>query len=392
MVRSLFTDDTASKILAMPHSRSREVDEIYWPHSSTGDYNVKSGYAVLFSKYMELKGSVKDKTRLGEEEKAFCRRKLWKIPGAMIWRILLWRIITNTLSVGSNFERRNMAVDSRCIICSQERMETETMEHLFRDCEVAKRVWACTELGIRDSHDQSMAIGKWIIHWINYLGKLEGGEARLVRFVATLWRIWILRNRIMFRGESFHPNLFLNLWAKEVRNADEAIIEIKREKEKRNRDSHGINEERVRWLRESKLFHTIGAMYNCDCIRVMVDAGWKARNKASIGWVAFTETGDRIYENSKAIKAESALQAEALGLREVIYWAKNNGIWHLEISSDCLPLVAFFAGIEKAHHLTKEILEDIISLSALFHCVSFSYIPRSFNNVAHGLACKAMPN
>ncbi|XP_074290240.1 uncharacterized protein LOC141616971 [Silene latifolia] len=321
MVRHMFADETVSKVLAMPHSRSRSVDEGYWPHSSTGDYNVKSGYGVLFTRFMELKGSVKDRTRVDEEGKSFCKRKLWKLPGPMMWKILIWQIVTNSLPVGSNFERRKIEVDTRCKLCTNEEMTSETLEHLFRDCEVAKRIWACTELGIRDS---------------------------------------------------------------------QAVLEINKGEEMTNSATSGMEDEKMLWLKESKPFYTIGSMYNCECIRVMVYAGWKSRDKAGVGWVAFTKTGAKFFEISKAIKAESAMQAEALGLREVIYWARDKGLWHLEVSSDCLPLIAFFVGIERAHHLTKEILADIIFLSALFHCVSFSYIPRSFNFLAHGLACKAM--
>ncbi|XP_074298430.1 uncharacterized protein LOC141629306 [Silene latifolia] len=301
MVRHMFADEIVSKILAMPLSRSRSVDEAYWPHSSTGDYNVKSGYGVLFTSFMDLKGSVKDRTRVDEEGKSFIKRKLWKLPGSMMQKVLVWRIITNCLPVGSHFERRKIEVDTRCKLCTnEERMIPETMEHLFRDCEIAQRMWACTDLGIRDYQVNNMDIGKWIVHWM--MGELP--------------------------SESF--------------------------------------------------------------LELMDTSGWKSRDKAGVGWVAFTETGVNFFEIRKAIKAESPMQVEALGIREVIYRARDKGHWHLEVSSDCLPIVAFFARIERAHHLTKDILEDIISLSALFHCVSFSYIPRSFNKLAHGLSCKAV--
>ncbi|XP_074271806.1 uncharacterized protein LOC141595739 [Silene latifolia] len=339
---------------------------------------------------MEQKGSEKDKERIGAEEKIFCRRKLWKLPGSAMWKILIWRIITDTLPVGVNFARRNIQLEIRCNLCGNDGNSTETMEHLFGDCEISKRLWACTELGIRPSQPHSMDIRKWIMQWINYLEKLEEATSRLVRFMATLWCIWCVRNRILFKGEVFHPNLFLNSWCQEVRKADEVVLECNKDRVKRTHAAEDMGDERGKWLRESRPFFAIGASYNCECIRIMVDAGWKARDKASIGWVAYAVTGHLMVEKYKAIKAESALQAEAIGLREVVLWAKEEGRWHVEVSSNCLPLIAFFAGLEKAHHTTKEILEDILALSGSFHCLSFSYIPRATNKVAHSLARKAM--
>ncbi|XP_074266318.1 uncharacterized protein LOC141588791 [Silene latifolia] len=122
----------------------------------------------------------------------------------------------------------------------------------------------------------------------------------------------------------------------------------------------------------------------------MVDTGWKSFDRAGIGWVALTSNGNRFFEGRKAIKAESALQAEAIGIKEVLLWAKQYGVWHLEVSTDCLPIVCFFAGTERMHYQVLGVLEDICWLGSFFHCLSFSFIPRSFNVYAHGLTCKTM--
>ncbi|XP_074282703.1 uncharacterized protein LOC141607241 [Silene latifolia] len=143
-------------------------------------------------------------------------------------------------------------------------------------------------------------------------------------------------------------------------------------------------------IRNSNPVHLIGVPNSCEQIRVMVDAGWKSTCRAGIGWVTLSTTGSGFYEYGKAIVAESATQAEAIAIKDVILWAVSSGYWHLEISSDCLPLICHLAGIERAHHLASGILDDIHSLSASFHCLSFSYISRSCNMYAHSLAEKAM--
>ncbi|XP_074300700.1 uncharacterized protein LOC141631987 [Silene latifolia] len=122
----------------------------------------------------------------------------------------------------------------------------------------------------------------------------------------------------------------------------------------------------------------------------MVDAGWKGQNNAGIGWTAKSGSGERLFWTSKRIRAESALQAEGLGVLSVILWARERGYRHLEISSDCLSLVRQLARMETPHHLLKAILEDIQACFSFFHCLAFSFIPRTFNSDAHSLACKAM--
>ncbi|XP_074283362.1 uncharacterized protein LOC141607912 [Silene latifolia] len=301
MVRGLFSEETASKILAMPVNLSRREDFIFWPHSSTGEYNVKSGYGIVFTNFMEFHGSEKDRSRVGCEEKNFCRSKLWKLPGPATWKLLIWRIITNTLPVGINFEKRNIPDETGCKLCDNEGMVTETMKHLFRECEISKRFWACNDLGIRVTHDRLIDIRKWIFHWVNYMSKLEDANVLLLRFMATLWCLWCVRNKILFKKEKFHPSTLLSTWVLEVGKADEALVEFNKDREIRSRNMSEMEDERRRWLRESKPFYAVGSNYNCECIRVMVDAGWKTREKASIGWVAYTETGQKIIEKCMAI-------------------------------------------------------------------------------------------
>ncbi|XP_074282453.1 uncharacterized protein LOC141606974 [Silene latifolia] len=109
-----------------------------------------------------------------------------------------------------------------------------------------------------------------------------------------------------------------------------------------------------------------------------------------IGWVAYDEEGVMLLHGSMKITAESALHAEALGLLAVTQMAVEKGLLHLEVVSDCLALICQVAGYAGVNHVIKGVLQDIKGLYALFHCLSFSYIARNHNVVAHGLASRAM--
>ncbi|XP_074289340.1 uncharacterized protein LOC141614493 [Silene latifolia] len=151
-----------------------------------------------------------------------------------------------------------------------------------------------------------------------------------------------------------------------------------------------LGRDSVNWIRDSNPVCVVGMISDCDNVRVMVDAGWKGLDNAGIGWIAMSESGDRFYSTDMRIRAESALQAEGLGVYLVLLWARERGIRHLEISSDCLSLILQLTGMERSHHLLKATLQDVYDCFSSFHCLAFSFIPRSFNTVAHSLACNAM--
>ncbi|XP_074265297.1 uncharacterized protein LOC141587724 [Silene latifolia] len=219
-----------------------------------------------------------------------------------------------------------------------EQKNVESLEHLFRDCNVSARIWAGSDLGIRTENTSTTEISTWIINWIRYLINLEEGERRVIRFMATLWGLWVLRNNIIFKGMSFVPQVFYSSFSKTV------------------------------------------------TANLQVDASWEKNYDAAIGWIAYSSSGSVINHRSIRMRVESALQAEALGIWDVLKWACNSGQLHLEVLSDCLQPLNQIAGVEKGNHIIKGILEEIQKLYVCFHCLCFNFIPRHLNMLAHGLA------
>ncbi|XP_074283592.1 uncharacterized protein LOC141608134 [Silene latifolia] len=344
MVKLLFKDQCAERILAIPSCRSRRRDEVHWIHTSCGSYTVKSGYGILFSRFMERKGSSKDRMRISDFGRKFCKFRLWQLPGPQMWKVLVWKILTGSLPVGKEFLKRNLLTDHSCHLCSMNRQEIESLEHLFRDCCVVSRIWAGSQLGLNTNWVSHLSIGEWIITWILYFDMLEESEQRILQFLATLWNIWVLRNNIIFRGTNFYPRLFFE------------------------NGSHLVS---------------IAIRAN------QVDASWYRTYEAAIGWVAFDMGGNILFEGGVKMRAES-LQAEAMNIRRVLDWARDRGMLHLEVVTDFLQLVYQIAGIERTHHLIKGILDDITSSTSCFHCLCFSFLPRGLNRIAHGLARQAM--
>ncbi|KAH9604699.1 hypothetical protein KSS87_021739 [Heliosperma pusillum] len=91
----------------------------------------------------------------------------------------------------------------------------------------------------------------------------------------------------------------------------------------------------------------IGGRNECSTNRIKVNAAWKASLEVAIGWVAFKEDSDLLYQNALSIRPESSLQAEAYGIRENTL--ANNYV-HVDILSDCLQAIIEIVGVGKPYH------------------------------------------
>ncbi|XP_074266319.1 uncharacterized protein LOC141588793 [Silene latifolia] len=290
---------------------------------------------------MEAKGTRKERSRINEKGKDFCKSKLWKLPGPSMWKILLWRIITNTLPIGKEFERRKIGETFRCGLCAGYEDYLETLEHLFRDCYISARIWAGSELGIRGESAVGLNIGDWIINWIHFLSNLEEGEERVLKFMATLWQIWLLRNNVLFNGVKIDPLTLFRTLALSVQDCVKGLKLEEERREKRQKDQVVGSMPRMmdaKELQAGRPFFVIGKQDQCRGTRVKVDASWDRNLEAACGWVAYDRWGVETHREKRKWKAESAIQAEALGLWEVCVWARDRGELHLEVTMDCLKV------------------------------------------------------
>ncbi|XP_074266222.1 uncharacterized protein LOC141588691 [Silene latifolia] len=269
----------------------------------------------------------------------------------------------------------------------------ETIEHLFRDYEVLARIWAGSTLGIRVDGATSVNMADWIIDWVRYLWQQDEGQMRVINFIAILWGLWTIRNKVKFDGMTKDPHVLADLLFGLTKDKVRILKDQLEGKGMAKRLEGGVGElldQRRMDIRTGHPVQLIGSPERCNVIRVKVDVGWERNYVAAFGWVAYDGLGQECMRRQVKTRAESALQAEALGVRDVLLWANSEGWLHLDISSDCLQLINEIAGVDKVDHLIAGILEDIHGLAKSFHCLCFNFIPRTLNSIAHGLARQAI--
>ncbi|XP_074305456.1 uncharacterized protein LOC141640646 [Silene latifolia] len=384
-IKGLFTEEWATRILAIPLCEIRMRDKVYWPITKEGAYTVKSGYGLIFDDYMAKKGTIKDKTRISDRGRDFCRKTLWKLPIPKVWKILIWRIITSALPTGSEFYKRNLNIEVLCGMCGGEQKRMETPEHLFRDCGLSSRIWAGSDLGIRVESAGEIPISDWICDWIRYLSSGEEGACKVINFVAILWSLWNLRNKVIFQDLDINSQVITNFIYKSVRERVQILCNSSGTRQSQMAlriEEEGSSHEDKSAIRNGHPVSIIGKQTSCDVVRVKVDASWQRNYEAAVGWVAYDSTGKEMGRRQVRIRAESALQAEALGVRDVMLWAHERWFLHLDISSDCLQLINQIAGVDKDDHMIAGLLEDIRRHISFFHCLCFNFIPRHLNSIA----------
>ncbi|XP_074290486.1 uncharacterized protein LOC141617203 [Silene latifolia] len=293
-IRALIREEYAARILATRGREMNVTDVIFWPFTKDGVFTVKSGYGLIFDEYMSRKGSGRDKTRIGERERTFCRKRLWTLPVPNSWKILVWRIITNTLSVGKEFHRRQLAGDVLCGLCGESQGCMETLEHLFRDCEVSARIWAGSSLGIRVGGAESIGMAAWLTDWVQYLWKQDEGQVRVINFVAILWGLWTVRNKVKFDGMTKNPHVIADLLFGSIKDKV-GILKDQLEGKCRIKGIGGgveeLMDQRRMEIRTGHPVQLIGCPDRCNVIRVKVDAGWERNYVAAFGWVAYDGQG-----------------------------------------------------------------------------------------------------
>ncbi|XP_074267368.1 uncharacterized protein LOC141590699 [Silene latifolia] len=199
LVGNIFDMETTTIILGIHISPYQMEDYLFWNASSTGLYSVKKGYGIAHQQLWDLYASPKDRSRLGVLHAHFIKSRLWHLPGPKVWTILIWKILTDTLPIGIEFQKRELNhVCLRC--CLGDSCEAvETMEHLFRDCDVAKRLWMGSHLGIRTDNVGSLDVKGWIINWLLYLLKQDDSNRGVLSFMCSLWTIWKVRSHNAFK-------------------------------------------------------------------------------------------------------------------------------------------------------------------------------------------------
>lgn len=126
MIRNLYSREEAQTILAI-HIPGEDIeDDIEWSNTKSGHYTAKLGYWFL-----------NPKSERFEEERKFWKF-IWNTDIFPKWKDFICKIMFKSLPTVENLiKRRIQDIDPLCKLCGK---DSESLFHLFRDCEISKRI------------------------------------------------------------------------------------------------------------------------------------------------------------------------------------------------------------------------------------------------------------
>ncbi|KAK3188547.1 hypothetical protein Dsin_028108 [Dipteronia sinensis] len=352
-----FCEDNLTAILSIPTSSTNRSDYLIWHFNDSGLYSVKSGYWL--ARNMEQQPS----TSAGLfSPSAAWWKTLWTLRLHLKIKIFMWRACINWIPTMSNLHHRKIQVVDRCPLCR--RSGELTIDAL----------WECKKL--------KCVSYSWLPNGVTLPGMyhsffdfilalfpiLKVDELEL--FCTILWRVWFLRNAGL-RGEQQWEVSEVVDWATTFLCEYKGSCSVVSVGQRPNRGRP------AKWCPPCPGFYKI----NCDAA---IDS---KTSRIGIGIVIRDANGFVMASSSQVFAAAFNAQImEAMGILRAILFSIDCGMSPCVLESDAEVVVNW---INKGSHFDSVcggILSDISSLSVERGGLSFCFVPRQANEVAHCLA------
>lgn len=150
---------------------SEEEYSVFWPHSPSGRFSVKSAYSLLIA------GVRTDKFKL-----------IWSARISPKIKIFLWQALRRKLPAADQIKKRNGPGSDSCHLCGA----LEDTEHIFFQCSLAKFIWSCIRLWLHVPWNPSS-----FADLRRCINSLAGRSKRvfMVGWAAICWALWTTRNK-----------------------------------------------------------------------------------------------------------------------------------------------------------------------------------------------------
>ncbi|XP_074289198.1 uncharacterized protein LOC141614345 [Silene latifolia] len=321
-VHSHFLPFECDRILRIRLSESKPADTWCWEAEKYGNYTVKSVHRLLME---EIEGGNAGRSDYGEGK--WLWSKIWRTPVLPRVKVFFWQLCNDAIATKKNIAARLHLTDDTCPRCLS---NVETCLHVVRDCGCVEGIWEGLSVDVLPEAG-FLRVREWVEEVFRGLCERE-----CVTFMTGCWAIWEKRNKALFdQGE----------WREEevIRRTHELIWEMERVQ------SEGIG----------------------------TGLGIVCRNASgSIEWCVTIQS----------VAGLTPELAEALAVLEGLKEARCSGHAKVEVESDCRGVIADLKARKSGRSELALIYDDIFSLCNCFDVVSFSFVSRNFNTVAHGLA------
>lgn len=187
-IRQTFGSSDVAAILETRIPQITVVDKLAWVPTKDGKFSVKSGYHFWQSTNNNAATHVLQSNGW---------QRLWNLNLPHKLKIFLWRFCRNTIPVRELLMGKGVNVPGICPMCIT---ESESMVHVFFQCNFAMQCWQENRMNW-DMHLVESA-AYWLLH------KLETeNQCTLIKVATVLWGIWLARNKVVWEKKYITPTL-----------------------------------------------------------------------------------------------------------------------------------------------------------------------------------------
>ncbi|KAL2931647.1 hypothetical protein RDABS01_037057 [Bienertia sinuspersici] len=353
-LEELFNEGEVEKIIKIPIPLFDDQDKWTWHYSKDGRFTVRSAYNMLVQDHLRAKAYSSN------SKGKFDWKALWNINLPQKIKVFAWRAVKNGIAVKALMYARGLSNDGVCPMCGE---EEETIIHLLANCQEVRRLWYLSPLRLKVEEFPSNTLKDWV-KTLKHVYK----EARWWDiFWSMCWGIWLRRNMWLFE--------------KKKKREDEVLHK-----------AMGIVGE----------YELASRMHGDRCAKMNLNAVWKPpkmgtlkintdaasfSNGIGLGGVTRDSTGEVVVATCMFLEGSYEVEmAEAMAMRHALRINIEAGFTNFVLEMDNMKLFSHLAkGTEEPTHFGG-VTADIRHLATLCQDISFSFIRREGNRVAHGLA------
>ncbi|KAL6214020.1 hypothetical protein ACLB2K_013458 [Fragaria x ananassa] len=187
-------------VITTQFGSASDHDRQIWARSSSGEYSVKSGYAVQNAS-MRLATSSNPNQSHSVPGRVWSW--IWKVKMLPKIRHFLWRAVSNCLATNERRVHRHLAANLMCPLCDA---KPETIEHCLLLCPLVRQVWCAHPFSYSIDSQSISSLDRWIDGvFIDKDDHCDFGAdfETIVSFL--LWNIWKARCNLVFNKAAFDP-------------------------------------------------------------------------------------------------------------------------------------------------------------------------------------------
>lgn len=347
-----------NRILQIPVGATTSKDRLVWHYSKNGIFSVSSCYHMIFSDISSVTQPGNEEGQ-GSGDSTINWSVIWKLNIPPKVRMFLWRATLDTLPHRAELFRRRIASSPFCERCPE---SEETSMHILRACRGLDEIWLAAPFSMQ------LEIGNisfWA--WLVMLKKRLEPDTFLLA-VVVMWKTWETRNLETHGTKRYAPTDIVT-WGQEfLERYWSAQVSI---------PVSAVPSTPSVWCASPPGF-----------IKINTDASFPVNGSdALVSMVARSNSGECVWWSKKRIIGRPLpVDGEALAFLHGLQIAINHGWRSVIMESDCLQLVNSLSRATSSLASFGAILESCVELFPLFQNISFCYIRRLGNVLAHRLA------